>query len=141
MARAEKLIVLKHRPLWLAGGWLLVGLVVYLSLTPHPPEPLSFPNADKLEHGFAYGSLALWFCQIYLLARSRMIALASLIGFGIALEFVQGWTGYRHFDVWDMVANSIGVMLGFLLALTPFGRLFILIEAALRQVICPHKIE
>jgi len=130
--------VLNFRRAWLTGAWLLVGLVIYLSLTPHPPEPFSFSNADKLEHGIAYGSLALWFCQIYVSVRSRMIAIIALIGLGIGLEFVQGWTGYRFFDVWDMVANSIGVMLGFLLVLTPFGRLFILIEAALRQVICPQ---
>ncbi|HEY8888418.1 MAG TPA: VanZ family protein [Gallionella sp.] len=130
--------MLNFRRAWLTGAWLLVGLVIYLSLTPHPPEPFSFSNADKLEHGIAYGSLALWFCQIYVSVRSRMIAIIALIGLGIGLEFVQGWTGYRFFDVWDMVANSIGVMLGFLLVLTPFGRLFILIEAALRQVICPQ---
>jgi VanZ family protein len=133
--------MLRHRHVWLAGGWLLIALIVYLSLTPHPPEPLSFPNADKLEHGIAYGSLALWFCQIYLSTCSRIFALAALIGLGIGLEFVQGWTGYRFFDVWDMVANSIGVMLGFLLVLGPFGRLFILIEAALRQIIWPQKTE
>ena len=133
--------MLKHRHFWLSGGWLLVGLVVYLSLTPHPPEPLSFPNADKLEHGFAYGSLALWFCQIYLSTRSRWVTIAGLIGLGVGLEFVQGWTGYRFFDVWDMVANSIGVLFGFLLVLTPLGRLFVLLEAALRQVICPQKTE
>ena len=134
MARAEELTVLNFRRTWLTGGWLLVGLVIYLSLTPHPPEPLSFPNADKLEHAVAYGSLSLWFCQIYLSARSRTIALALLIGLGIALEFVQGWTGYRDFEVLDMVADSVGVLLGLLLALTPFGRLFVLIEAALRQI-------
>jgi VanZ family protein len=133
--------MLRHRHFWLAGGWLLVGLVVYLSLTPHPPKPFSFPDADKLEHGIAYGSLALWFCQIYLSTRSRVFVLAALIGLGIGLEFVQGWTGYRHFDVWDMVANSIGVMLGFLMVFTPFGRLFILIEAALRQILWPQKTE
>jgi len=133
--------MLRHRHVWLAGGWLLIGLIVYLSLTPYPPEPLSFPNADKLEHGIAYGSLALWFCQVYLSTSSRMIALVALIGMGIGLEFVQGWTGYRFFDVWDMVANSIGVMLGFLLVFTPFGRLFILIEAALRQITWPQKTE
>jgi VanZ family protein len=126
--------VLHFRRAWLTGGWLLVGLVIYRSLTPYPPEPLSFPNADKLEHAIAYGSLALWFCQIYLSARSRTIALALLIGLGIALEFVQGWTGYRDFEVLDMAADSIGVLLGLLLALTPFGRLFVFIETALRQI-------
>jgi VanZ family protein len=133
--------VLSYRRTWLTGGWLLIGLVVYLSLTPHPPELLSFPDADKLEHAVAYGSLALWFCQIYLSTRSRMIVLAALIGLGIGLEFVQGWTGYRTFDVRDMAANSVGVSLGLLMALTPFGRFFILIETALHQILWPQKTE
>lgn len=61
-----------------------------------------------------------------------MIAVALLIGLGVGLEFLQGWTGYRLFDVWDMAVNSIGVLFGFLLVRTPLGRLFILIETALR---------
>jgi VanZ family protein len=127
--------VLKYRRFWLAGGWLLVALVVYLSLVPHPPEPFSFPNADKLEHAFAYASLSVWFCQIYLSGRSRVMAVMLLVGMGIGLEYVQGWTEYRHFDVWDMVANGIGVLLGYLMTRTAFGRLFILIEVALRQIL------
>jgi VanZ family protein len=133
--------VLSYRRAWLAGGWLLIGLIVYLSLTPHPPEPFSFPDADKLEHVMAYGPLALWFCQIYLSVRSRMVVLAALIGLGVGLEFVQGWTGYRTFDFRDMAADGVGASLGLLLALTPLGRLFVLIETALRQVLCPQKAE
>ena len=37
---------------------------------------------------------------------------------GIALEFVQGWLGYRSFEVADMVANTIGVLLGLVIAST-----------------------
>jgi len=124
--------MLKHRGAWLAGGWLLVGLVVYLSLTPHPPEPMSFANADKLEHGFAYASLALWFCQIYLQARQRAVVVAVLVALGIVIEFLQGLTGYRMFEVADMAANSFGVLLGLLLVRTPLGRLFVWIETASR---------
>ena len=29
---------------------------------------------------------------------------------GIALEFLQGMTGYRTFDVLDMAANAAGVL-------------------------------
>ncbi|PJC04037.1 MAG: VanZ family protein, partial [Gallionellales bacterium CG_4_9_14_0_8_um_filter_55_61] len=56
---------MKYRYFWLSAGWLLISLVLYLSLMPHPPEPLSFKNADKLEHAFSYAMLALWFCQLY----------------------------------------------------------------------------
>jgi len=33
---------------------------------------------------------------------------------GIALEFLQGMTGTRSFEVFDMVANSVGVALGWI---------------------------
>ena len=121
-----------YRRAWLAGGWLLVFLVVYLSLAPLPPQPVSFAFSDKLEHGVAYASLSLWFCQLYLSARARTILIAVLAGLGVGLEFVQGWTGYRFFDVWDMVANGIGVLAGFILVRTRLGRLFVSIETALR---------
>ncbi|MBI3223364.1 MAG: VanZ family protein [Nitrosomonadales bacterium] len=125
-------MVLQYRSAWLAAGWLLVSLVIYLSLTPHPPEPLSFNHADKLEHGLAYASLSLWFCQIYLAVRQRAIVVAALVMMGVALEFMQGASGYRMFEAADMIANSCGVLFGFLLARTRLGRVFVLIEAAWR---------
>lgn len=123
--------MLKHQGLWLAGGWLLVMLVVSMSLIPHPSEPLAFKHADKLEHAFSYGMLSLWFCQIYKSARSRLIVMAALVGLGVGLEFVQGWTGYRFYDVLDMLANSVGVLLGWLLSRSPLGHAFIYIERRL----------
>ena len=123
--------MLQYRRVWLASGWLLVVLVVCLSLMPHPPEPLSFKNADKLEHVFSYAMLALWFCQLYRSVKLRAAVVIALVGLGVALEFVQGWTGYRMFDVLDMLANSVGVMLGWLLVLTPLGQLLTYIERRL----------
>lgn len=120
--------MLNSRTVWLAGGWLLVGLVLYLSLAPHPPEPLTFDNSDKFEHAFAYAALSLWFCQVYPSVRSRVVVVTALVGLGVGLEYVQGWTGYRTFDVQDMLADGIGVLLGWLLAHTPLGRLHRYIE-------------
>ncbi|MEQ1527307.1 MAG: VanZ family protein [Gallionella sp.] len=120
--------MLKYRSVWLVGGWLLVSLIFYLSLTPHPPEPMSFPYADKLEHGFAYASLSLWFCQIYLSSRQRGVVISALIAMGVVIEFLQGWGGFRYFEYADMLANSTGVVLGYLLARTALGRVFVLIE-------------
>ena len=128
MAGDEELM-LRFRSAWLVGGLLLVGLVVYLSLTPHPPQPLSFPQSDKLEHGFAYASLSLWFCQLFLQARSRIVVVAALVALGVLLEILQGMSGYRYFEYADMLANSVGVLAGFLLTRTPLGRVFILIES------------
>jgi VanZ family protein len=122
--------MLKYRNVWLVGGWLLVSLIVYLSLTPHPPEPLSFPYADKLEHGFAYALLSLWFCQIYQQLRQRVVVIVALIGLGVSMEIMQGWSGFRYFEYADMLANSLGALCGLLLARTPLGRVFLMIEKA-----------
>ena len=36
---------------------------------------------------------------------------------GIGLEFIQGWLGYRTYDPFDMLANTIGVALGWMASL------------------------
>ena len=56
--------MLKYHRIWIAAGWIIVALILYLSLTPQPPEPLTFDNADKLEHAFAYAVLSFWFCLL-----------------------------------------------------------------------------
>ena len=105
----------RYAGLWWLIGWSLVVVVVGLSLMPDPPEPVEFGHADKLEHLFAYGLMMAWFAQ--LVARSRQYRWAlGLVALGIGLEFVQGWSGYRMFDGLDMLANSVGVLLGWWLA-------------------------
>jgi glycopeptide antibiotics resistance protein len=58
-----------------------------------------------------------WFCVLYRPLRVRAFYAAGFIAMGIALEFVQGWLGYRSFEVADMVANTAGVGLGWSVAL------------------------
>ncbi|HXU93439.1 MAG TPA: VanZ family protein [Gallionella sp.] len=112
----------KLRKVWLALGWLWVVALVYLSLTPNPPEPVRFLNADKLEHALAYCLLMLWFCQVYVRRMQRLFTGALLVAMGVAMEFLQGMTGYRSFQYADMLANSIGVLLGWAWARTALGR-------------------
>ena len=89
---------LNYRAWWLALGWLLVTLVIYLSLMPQPPQPLNFDNGDKLEHASAYGLQMAWFCQIYWSRGQRVRIAVALICMGVTLEILQGMTGYRTFD-------------------------------------------
>lgn len=99
----------------IAGGWLYAAAIVFLSLTPKPPDP-GFAYGDKLGHLLAYGLLMFWFCFLY---RYRYTRLAYGIGWvllGIALEFAQGATGDRSFEIADMAANSLGVLVGWGLA-------------------------
>jgi len=46
-------------------NWVLVAAVLFLSLTPSPPEILDFAFSDKFEHLFAYSVLMGWAGQLY----------------------------------------------------------------------------
>jgi len=103
------------RRFWLLLGWLLVLLIIYLSLTPHPVQ-VPVEQGDKLGHVVAYATLMSWFANLYEGSVRRRQFAIGFIALGIALEFVQGWTGYRTFEVADMAADTIGVAAGWIVA-------------------------
>jgi len=100
----------------LAIGWTMVAVIVWLSLTPSPPK-VDFEQSDKVGHFLAYGGLMFWFCQLYAKKETRALYAAGFAAMGVGLEFIQGWTGYRSFEFYDMLANGTGVALGWAAAL------------------------
>jgi VanZ family protein len=100
----------------IAAGWAWAAAIVWLSLTPSPPE-VDIEHGDKLGHFASYGLLMFWFAQFYLQRGSRIAYALGFIAMGVGLEFAQGQLGYRSYDVIDMCANSIGVLLGWAAAL------------------------
>jgi VanZ family protein len=103
------------RRLYVAIGWALVAAILWLSLTPAPPK-VDIDHADKVGHLLAYGGLMFWFCLLYTRTKIRAAYALGFIALGIAIEFLQGWSGYRSFEVADMVADGLGVVLGLTLA-------------------------
>lgn len=92
----------------LAIGWGLVAAIAWLSLTPAPPQ-LELEGGDKLGHLAGYGVLMFWFAQLY---PRRLPWAAGFAAMGAAIELLQGWLGYRSFELYDMLANTAGVLLG-----------------------------
>jgi VanZ family protein len=119
--------LLRFRALWLAGGWLVLAAIVWLSLTPAPPR-LEFQQADKLGHFAGYGALMFWFCQIYARSAARAALGAAFCALGVTLELAQGALGYRTYEEFDMFANALGVLLGWAVALASGPRVFERIE-------------
>ena len=115
---------------WRVLGWTLVAFVIYASLMPAPPS-LPVEGGDKLEHVLAYATLMLWFAWLYRRVTTRLFFALGFLALGIALEFAQGLTDYRSFEVADMAADGIGVVLGWLLAHAPIPNLFVLVERRL----------
>jgi VanZ family protein len=99
-----------------AAGWGWAAAIVWLSLTPSPPE-VDLPQGDKLGHFAAYGALMFWFAVLYPQRKSRIAYALGFIAMGIGLEFVQTALGYRTYELFDMYANTLGVLLGWAAAL------------------------
>jgi len=109
----------RHRRIWLLLGWGMVFSVFVLSLIPLNVDLEE--GRDKIAHLIAYGSMTFWFALLFK-GRLRQLAIAlAFAAMGVGIEFLQRMTGYRTFDVADMVANGIGAALGWGLAQTPLG--------------------
>lgn len=112
--------------------WLL--LILLLSLTPGdemPQHVVSLVAFDKLMHWFFYGILThLWlvgfkkqYRSLVLKRRALWIIIPSVIIIGIGIEFIQGWfIPGRVFEIWDILANAIGCVMGVLLFRLIYGK-------------------
>jgi VanZ family protein len=118
---------LRMRRWWLAAGWLLAAAIVWLSLVPSPPS-LDVEEGDKLGHLVGYGLLMFWFGELHALRRARIAYAVAWIAMGVALEFIQGQTGYRSYDPLDMLANAIGVLIGWAIAIATRQQVFVRLE-------------
>lgn len=109
--RAAEVAALRWRPVWQGLGGLLVLLIVWFSLVPRPPQ-VGPEMSDKAHHFLAYFTLMFWFGQLH--AR-RLPVLLGCLGLGLALEWLQGLTGYRTASGLDMLANTAGALLAWAL--------------------------
>lgn len=95
--------------------WALLVAVAVLSLLPGERLPkFSASIWDKAQHAGAYialSALGLWAHGRSGGAHGWRVVLGLLV-FGVAIEFAQAATGWRHGDVRDAVANAVGVALG-----------------------------
>ena len=110
----------RYRRIWFLLGWAMVVTVVVLSLIPLDVDLGN--NRDKLAHFAAYGGLSFWFGML-IDGRGRELRVAAAFALlGVALEFLQGLTDYRTFEIADMIANATGAALGWGLAQTPLAK-------------------
>jgi VanZ family protein len=131
--RLHEMRELRFIRLWLTIGFLLVGVVCFLTLTPSPPDMGDLPESDKIGHFVAYSTMMLWFGFIFLRGkRYTKIGLAFIV-MGIVLESMQGMLEYRNFSYLDMCANACGVIIGWLLARTRLADTLVFVEGKFRK--------
>ncbi|MFK8084077.1 MAG: VanZ family protein [Granulosicoccus sp.] len=126
---------LRFKRLWISIGILLILAVTIGSVISLPPPLTAVMLQDKVLHTLAYACLMGWFAQIYRHDLTRLVLVIGLTGLGVSIEFVQGTTGYRQFDVMDMVANTSGVLLAWALAYTRVGNVLAWTEQCFCKVL------
>lgn len=115
---------LGHPRMWMSLWSLAVAVVVIVSLIP-PPDLGELPkNADKVEHFLAYFALAASAVQLFARWSSLFSVGIALVLMGIGLEYAQGTlTTTRMMDPNDALANTLGVITGLAVQLTPLRNL------------------
>lgn len=87
------------------------------------PKQFTFPHIDKIVHTLFYTIISFLWGMTFLRKDSPKISnnyvlLIICIGFGILIELLQGFGGFnRSFEWEDILANSIGVFLGYIICL------------------------
>jgi VanZ family protein len=109
---------LKNIPKWIIQAvWLFsIVLIACLSLAPRIEIPYQFSGADKLAHCLTYAWLAILPFFGSASMRAALTQAFLMVPLGIALELAQRYIPGRDFSVADMIANSVGVALGIIIA-------------------------
>lgn len=94
-------------------AWLLV--VVWASLVPSQDVPGATAMSDKAWHALAYAVLGA-LGTLALRPPRPVLVLVAAIAIGLALELAQAATGYRTFDLVDLLADALGALAGVLVA-------------------------
>ena len=123
-------IDLRYLRVWQAVGILFIISAFAVSLGPYPVRS-SIHNLDKYFHAATYAGLAYWFMQLNFRRRYIRVAV-GLVAMGILIEYLQSFTRTRTADVYDALANTLGVAVGWAITLTPAGRLLEVIDRRLR---------
>jgi len=103
-------------PFWLrALGFGAVTLVLLCAGLRERPFEQMFAEEDKLHHVLGFLVFALSARLAFPRGRWLWIALGCLL-VGLLIEVVQGWLPLRTASLGDMLANSLGVVSGLLIA-------------------------
>jgi len=121
------MLPLNHSRQWRIASIAMLLLVLASALMPavwfldEKASVLSWlDHADKWLHASTFLVLSLWFAGQYRPRSYWRIALGLMV-FGLFIEFCQRLVSYRMADWADVGANTIGIVVGLLVALAGLG--------------------
>jgi len=106
----------ERRQSWRYVFTVLLAVISWLALSAAPPAIIT-TGWDKANHALAFASLAfsaVW--AFWQQPRQWPRLVAVLVAYGIGIEVVQSFLPPREADWHDVVADSVGIVLGLLAA-------------------------
>ena len=105
---------------------IIIAVIAYLSIT--PVETISIGN-DKVGHFIAYASLMINLGLLtYSNRKKYMLVIVLALFYGGSLEIIQHYVPGRFMSIYDMLANSGGVLLGVLIINFFYKKMKLLLE-------------
>lgn len=117
---------LRYPFFWLAGGIVLMLLVLYFSIIPMGGRQVGI--GDKVAHLLVFLFLMVWFCGVFR-SRARPWVAIGLFAFGILIEIIQSRVPHRSAEIFDAYADAFGIMIGWGLAGIGLGHWTALLES------------
>jgi VanZ family protein len=117
-------------PLRYQRRWQFAGALVFLSVLSGTLIPavwlwpdvsrVTLIDFDKWLHGATFAFLAVWFSGQH--SRNRYWGIGiGLFLFGIFIELCQRMVSYRTAEMMDLAADTVGIVLGLIIALAGVG--------------------
>lgn len=121
------MLPLRHANRWRVAS---VVLLIFVLVATMMPAVWFWPNrrefitwfigADKWLHGVTFVFLTIWFAGQYRRRSYWKIGL-GLILFGLLIEACQRLVTYRSSEVFDIVADAAGILIGLVVAMAGLG--------------------
>ncbi len=86
------------------------GIILWLALSPNPPNPGGLFDLDKVNHVAAFFVLSLLADFSYQKKEALANKGLTLLSFGMLIEGLQYWVGYRYFEIGDLIADGAGIL-------------------------------
>lgn len=86
-------------------------IITVLSLLP-PKSGIEIHTNDKVGHFLAYAAFSFNLCLLASRNRQFIWLLTLAVGYGVFIEFLQGFIPGRQPSFLDILANSTGVLIG-----------------------------
>ncbi|WP_241558882.1 VanZ family protein [Halobacteriovorax sp. HLS] len=116
--------------LWLGLGITYIIAMFYFSLRYEKPGKPPFEHFDKILHFNAYLLLMGYFSLTHE-KKNHFKLLITFVLMGISIEFLQLASGYRSFELLDVVANTAGLICGGIISRTYFPNLITKLDSLL----------